>query len=99
LKHQKEYMAKPQSKLSFMNDFDKDMDKAGISAEDAPPKYWYSTGNYVLNKIISSSFQRGIPQGRATALVGPSGCLPAGERVRVYKMMSITDPTPVTQVD
>lgn len=88
-------MAKPQTKLSFMGDFDKDMDKAGISAEDAPPKYWYSTGNYVLNKIISSSFQRGIPQGRATALVGPSGCLPAGEKISVYEMQTIAMVTPV----
>lgn len=61
------------SKLSFMNDFDKEIDKAGISSEDSPPKYWYSTGNYVLNKIISNSFNRGIPQGRVTALMGPSG--------------------------
>lgn len=77
------------SKLSFMGDFDKELDKAGISGDDAPPKYWYSTGNYVLNKIISNSFNRGIPQGRVTALVGPSGCLPAGEKVRVYRMSTI----------
>lgn len=77
------------SKLSFMGDFDKELDKAGISGDDAPPKYWYSTGNFVLNKIISNSFNRGIPQGRVTALVGPSGCLPAGEKVRVYRMSTL----------
>lgn len=61
------------SKLSFMSEFNKELDKAGISSEDAPPKYWYSIGNYVLNKIVSNSFNRGIPQGRVTALMGPSG--------------------------
>lgn len=87
-------MAKP-SKLSFMGEFDKEIDKAGISSEDTPPKYWYSTGNHVLNKIISNSFSRGIPQGRVTALMGPSGCLPAGETVKVYSMRTVAKPTPI----
>ena len=90
-------MAKP-SKLSFMNDFDKEIDKAGISSEDTPPKYWYSIGNFVLNKIMSNSFQRGIPQGRVTAIMGPSGCLPAGETVKVYTMITGTN-TPVSHID
>ena len=45
----------------------------GIGTSSAPPRYWYSTGNYVLNKIISGSFNKGIPQGRITNFAGPSG--------------------------
>lgn len=60
--------------LDFIKGFNKDLDKMeGISTSSAPPRYWYSTGNYVLNSIISGNFQRGIPQGRITDLAGPSG--------------------------
>lgn len=45
----------------------------GVSVSSVPPRYWYSTGNYVLNRIISGSFLRGIPQGRITNLAGSSG--------------------------
>ena len=60
--------------LKFRSEFVKDMEKAGIDTGDAlPPRYWFSTGNYVLNKTISGSFMRGIPQGRVVAFAGPSG--------------------------
>lgn len=60
--------------MSFLDTFKKDLDKIGLSeGASEPPKYWYSFGNYVLNKIISGSFRRGKPQGRITGLVGPSG--------------------------
>ena len=60
--------------MKFLEGVKKDLEKAGIEAGSSePPRYWFSTGNYVLNKIISGSFHRGIPQGRVTGLTGPSG--------------------------
>lgn len=61
-------------KLDFLKKFKKDMEKVeGISSSSEPPRYWISTGNYVLNKIISDSFYNGVPQGRLLGLSGPSG--------------------------
>jgi RecA/RadA recombinase len=60
--------------MKALKAFEKDlenMDDVGTSA--LPPRYWYSTGNFVLNRIISGSFFRGIPQGRITDLAGASG--------------------------
>lgn len=60
--------------LSFLKDFKKSMDKMeSIVTSFSPPDFWYSTGNLALNKVISGSFKKGIPQGRVTALAGPSG--------------------------
>lgn len=59
--------------MSFLKTFEKDMKKIDINIGSGdPPRYWYSTGNYVLNRILSGSFFRGVPQGRCTGLVGPS---------------------------
>lgn len=58
----------------FLNGFKKDLSKLGIEeGSSLPPSYWFSTGNHVLNRIISGSFYKGIPQGRVVGLVGPSG--------------------------
>lgn len=60
--------------LGFLKDFQKELeDIDGIGTSSEPPRYWYSMGNYVLNKIMSGSFYKGIPQGRVTNLAGPSG--------------------------
>lgn len=60
--------------LSFIKDFNKELDKMdGVGTSSLPPRYWYSTGNYVLNRIISGMFSQGIPQGRITDLAGASG--------------------------
>jgi len=60
--------------LAFLKDFKKQLSKMeNIVTDFGPPKFWYSTGNYALNKIISGSFHKGIPQGRITCLAGPSG--------------------------
>lgn len=60
--------------MDFLKGTIRDLEKAGIEAgSSAPPRYWYSTGNYVLNKIMAGSFLRGIPQGRLTCVTGPSG--------------------------
>lgn len=60
--------------LSFLKDFRKTLQKMETIVTDfGPPKFWYSTGNLALNKTISGSFNKGIPQGRITCLCGPSG--------------------------
>lgn len=60
--------------MDFLKDFDKEIQKMeGIGTSSAPPRYWYTTGNYVLNKIISGNPMFGIPQGRVTNIAGPSG--------------------------
>jgi len=62
------------SELNFLKGFEKDLAKIDVTVGSGePPRYWYSTGNVILNRIISGSFFRGIPQGRVTGLVGPSG--------------------------
>ena len=74
------------SELGFLKTFEKDMDKINISIGSGdPPRYWYSTGNVVLNRAISGSFFRGIPQGRVTGLVGPSG---AGKSFLLSNLMA-----------
>ena len=60
--------------LAFLTDFTKSLKKMETIVTDfGPPKFWYSTGNLALNKVISGSFAKGIPQGRVTCLAGPSG--------------------------
>lgn len=60
--------------LGFLKDFKKQLSKMeSVVTDFGPPKFWYSTGNLALNKIISGSFSKGIPQGRVTCLAGPSG--------------------------
>jgi recombination protein RecA len=60
--------------LAFLKDFKKQLAKMDTIVTDfGPPKFWYSTGNLALNKTISGSFNKGIPQGRVTCLAGPSG--------------------------
>lgn len=60
--------------MDFLKNVTKDLEKAGIHVGSSePPRYWFSTGNHVLNRIISGDFSKGIPQGRITAFTGPSG--------------------------
>ncbi len=57
--------------ISFIKEFEKDL---GDLDNLQPPRYWFSSGNYVINKIISGSFTKGaVGQGRVTGLAGPSG--------------------------
>lgn len=59
--------------MGFLDKISSDLEKAGISVgASEPPTYWFSTGNHVLNKIISGSFYRGIPQGRLICFTGPA---------------------------
>lgn len=60
--------------LAFLKNFKKGLDKIeGVNVGIKTPSHWYSTGNYALNKSLSGSFFRGIPEGRITAFVGPAG--------------------------
>lgn len=60
--------------MKFLKDFEKSVAKIeGVGGSSLPPRYWHSFGNYVLNKIMSGGLFRGIPQGRITGVVGPSG--------------------------
>lgn len=59
--------------LGFLKDFNKDLEKMeGVVTYDEPPRYWTSFGSHAINRVMSGSFMRGIPQGRITALCGPS---------------------------
>lgn len=59
--------------MDFLKGVKKDLEKAGLNVgASEPPRYWFSTGNHVLNKIISGSFLKGIPQGRILCYTGPS---------------------------
>ena len=61
--------------MDFLKEFKKDMEKAGLDeGSSGPPTYYYSSGNYVLDKLMSGRFDKGIAaQGRVTGLAGPSG--------------------------
>lgn len=61
--------------MDFLKDFKKDMEKGGIEeGSSGPPTYYYSSGNYLLDKLMSGNFDKGIAaQGRVTGLAGPSG--------------------------
>lgn len=60
--------------MEFLKKFESNLNKKGVETGEAkPPRYWYSTGNFVLNRIISGSFFNGVPQGRLMSLAGPSG--------------------------
>lgn len=55
------------------------------------PKVWATSGNYVLNHILSGQFGKGYPAGRITQIFGDSGCLIPTEQIKVYKMRSKLD--------
>lgn len=60
--------------MDFIKAFKSDLKKMDIDeGQSAPPRYWFSSGNYVLNRTLSPSYVNYVPQGRVTALVGPSG--------------------------
>lgn len=60
--------------MNFIQNVSKDLEKSGIMVGSGdPPRYWFNTGNYTLNKIISGSFTKGIPQGRILCYTGPAG--------------------------
>ncbi len=55
----------------FRKTLTKSIDGFGIGFND--PTDWVSTGNYALNYLISSDFNKGIPLGKVTVFAGESG--------------------------
>lgn len=86
--------------MDFLKDFEKTASKMdGVTGNSAPPTYWYSSGNYVLNKIMSGSFYGCVPQSRIVAICGPSGCLTENETVNVYVMRTKSSSRSVKYMD
>lgn len=62
------------NQASFVTQFLKDTAKIeGVATTAAPPRYWFSSGNHVLNAVMSGEYDKFIPQGRIVGIVGPSG--------------------------
>lgn len=60
--------------MKFLSKFKKSIEKMeSVTLGLSSPKYWYSSGNYALNKALTGSYFRAIPQSRITLLAGPSG--------------------------
>lgn len=60
--------------MSFAEKFKKDAAKVvGVQHSAPGPRFWISTGSYIMNKIISGDYLNGIGQGKLAMLVGPSG--------------------------
>lgn len=59
--------------FDFLDSFEKEITKIdGIVTIDEPPRYWTSFGCYAINRVMSGSYFHGVPQGRITAVCGPS---------------------------
>lgn len=59
--------------LPFLDKFKKTLSAMdNVSTEFRPPAYFFSTGNYAVNRISSGDYFRGIPQGRVSIIAGPS---------------------------
>lgn len=62
--------------------FTKEISKSlSISAGFNDPTDWVSTGNYLLNYLISGDWNKGIPLGKLSMFAGASGCLPKDAKV------------------
>jgi len=55
----------------FRKTLTKSIDGLGVGFND--PTDWVSTGNFALNYLISSDFNKGIPLGKVTVFAGESG--------------------------
>ena len=55
----------------FRKTLTKSIDGLGVGFND--PTDWISTGNYALNYLISSDFNKGVPLGKVTVFAGESG--------------------------
>lgn len=60
--------------MKFLSDFEKSLaSETDITDTSAPPRYWYSSGNYTVNRQMSGRFDQCYPQGRITGVSGASG--------------------------
>ncbi len=55
----------------FRKTLTKSIEGLGVGFND--PTDWVSTGNYALNYLISSDFNKGVPLGKVTVFAGESG--------------------------
>lgn len=59
--------------MKFLDEYDKESAKIkGVSTEAGDPRFWISTGNYVINSTVSGQYRGGIGQGKMAMLAGPS---------------------------
>lgn len=59
--------------MDFLKDFEKTAAKmSDVTSSAKPPRFYFPYGNYVLNRVMTGSLFKGIPQGRITAVAGPS---------------------------
>jgi len=59
--------------MKFLEKFRKDVSKEdGINLDIIDPTFWIGSGNYIINKILSGKYQKAFPQGRISAITGPS---------------------------
>jgi RecA/RadA recombinase len=60
--------------MKFLQEFEKKMSKIDtVSSDNSPPRYWFSSGNHILNYILSGDLYGAVPQGKITGIAGPSG--------------------------
>ena len=64
-------MTKVFDATKFRKSITKSISGLGIGFND--PTDWISTGNYALNYLMTSDFNKGIPLGKVTVLAGESG--------------------------
>ena len=64
-------MTKVFDATKFRKSINKSIQGLGIGFSD--PTDWISTGNYALNYLMTSDFNKGIPLGKVTVLAGESG--------------------------
>ena len=59
--------------VDIFNQFKKKVEKmSDVTTDSSPPKYWLSTGNYVMNKTISGDYSKGFASSRVAMVTGPS---------------------------
>lgn len=58
--------------LDFLNKFKKDVKTMGVNTELREPTFWIDSGNYIINRVLSGSYKKAFPQGKLSALAGPS---------------------------
>jgi RecA/RadA recombinase len=59
--------------MEFLKEVKKTISKLdGVLLSSEPPRYYFSSGNCALNKIMTGSFKNCIPQGRITGIFGAS---------------------------
>jgi recombination protein RecA len=57
----------------FLDKFKKAASKIdGVGVELHEPTFWLDSGNYVINKLVGGTYLKAFPQGKLSAIAGPS---------------------------